>query len=140
MCTSCRMAHMLPPGPSTARCPGHHQCRAARARTACPSGRRQSGHRWVPGLPWGLVCRDPKWPLSLRAVCDTSPGISSPDPASSKPCSGSHTLKFHLMFQQGQKTMDSVFLLTYITILFGLFAENSLVNIDGGLDSWMDRR
>ena len=44
------------------------------------------------------------------------------------------------MFQQGQKTMDSVFLLTYITILFGLFAENSLVNIDGGLDSWMDRR
>lgn len=75
----------------------------------------------------GPCLQGPQWPLSLRAVCDTSPGISSPDPASSKPCSGSHTLKFHLMFQQVQKTMDSVFLLTYITILFGLFAVRILL-------------
>ena len=37
------------------------------------------------------------------------------------------------------KTMDSVFFIIYITVLFVCW-ENSLVNIDGGMDSWMDRR
>lgn len=43
------------------------------------------------------------------------------------------------MFQHGPKIMDSVFFIIYITVLF-VFCENSLVNIDGGMDSWMDRR